>query len=326
MLRLVLAYGLLAATGALAQAPPAEPTQTAAGVIDFVEGDGLIEAKDGRARVAKVGDPVYPADTVTTFTKAELHLKMADGAYFSVRENTKLTITEYVANGDDGDRSLVDLARGAFRSITGWIGRTRSDNYRVRTPMVTIGVRGTDHEPTHLLPGDPRGEPGSYDKVNEGRTVMRSPLGSTEVAPNRAAFFHTDQRQAPRLLASVPKFFRPARNEQRFQQRAQASVRTLDTQRQQRREAFRKTRGLEPTKAAPKAPPMPKKEAALKPRAQEAAKERSAEKAAAQKKRFEEKKAAAKAAHPEEKKDAPHKGGLNRPEKKGDKSDKKKNH
>jgi hypothetical protein len=312
MLRLVLAYGLLAATSALAQAPPAEPTQTAAGVIEFVEGDGLVEAKDGRARVAKVGDPVYPADTVTTFTKAELHLKMADGAYFSVRENTKLTITEYVANGDDGDRSLVDLARGAFRSITGWIGRTRSDNYRVRTPMVTIGVRGTDHEPTHLLPGDPRGEPGSYDKVNEGRTVMRSPLGSTEVAPNRAAFFHTDHRQAPRLLASVPTFFRPARNEQRFQQRAQASVRTLDTQRQQRREAFRKTRGptyapgASPTnKGIPQTAPRsqfspekaPKKEGAPKPAAKEAAKERMA-----QKQRFiEEKKAAAKAPHPQKK-------------------------
>jgi hypothetical protein len=177
---------------------------------------------------------------------------MADGAYLSVRENTKLTITEYVANGGDDDRSLIDLARGAFRSITGWIGRRNPRNYEVRTPIVTIGVRGTDHEPTYLLPGDPRGEPGAYDKVNEGRTVMRSDRGAVEVTPNRAGFFHADRSQAPRVLPSVPTFFRPARNEQRFQQRAQASVRTLDVQRQQRNQAFRKSPTSQPSKPGAK--------------------------------------------------------------------------
>jgi hypothetical protein len=253
MLRALVACGLLAASPALAQDPPPPASSgEAAGVIDFVEGNAMIEAKGGAARLGRVGDAVYPADTVTTFAAAELHLKMADGAYLSVRENTKLTITEYVANGGDDDRSLIDLARGAFRSITGWIGRRNPRNYEVRTPIVTIGVRGTDHEPTYLLPGDPRGEPGAYDKVNEGRTVMRSDRGAVEVTPNRAGFFHADRSQAPRVLPSVPAFFRPARNEQRFQQRAQASVRTLDVQRRQRNEALRKAPTFQPSKPGAK--------------------------------------------------------------------------
>ncbi len=187
---------------------------------------------------------MYAAETITTFLAAELHLKMADGGYLSLRENTKITLTEYVANGGDGDSSLIDLTKGAFRSVTGWIGKYRRDAYKVRTPMVTIGVRGTDHEPTHFEPGDPRGEPGSYDKVNEGRTVMQSKLGTVEVPANRAAHFHTSQRAAPRLLQSVPTFFKPARNEQRFAQRAKESARTLDTQRTARREVIQK-KGLE---------------------------------------------------------------------------------
>jgi hypothetical protein len=194
---------------------------------------------------------VRSGDTVTTFPKAELHLKMVDGAFISVRESSKLTITSYVANGDDHDESLIDLAHGVLRSITGWIGKNHREAYKVRTPMVTIGIRGTDHEASHLLPGDPRGEPGSYDKVNEGGTVMQSPRGTVEVAPNRAAFFHRDRPGPPRLLASVPNFFRPARNEQRFLERAHASVRTLDAQREQRREALRKQRGEPPRKPAP---------------------------------------------------------------------------
>ena len=233
-----LACCMIAASPALAQDRPA------AGTIDFVDGDAIVESKDRQSRIAKAQEPVYQGDTITTFAAAELHLKMADGGYLSLRENTKITLTEYVANGDDGDRSLIDLAKGTFRSVTGWIGKYRRAAYKVRTPIVTIGVRGTDHEPTHFEPGDPRGEPGSYDKVNEGRTVMQSKRGTVEVAASRAAHFQANQRSAPRVLASVPSFFRPAKNEQRFAQRSQESARTLGTQRAARREMIQK-RGVE---------------------------------------------------------------------------------
>jgi len=248
-LRLALAAGIFAASMvAFAQDKPAAEAPVA-GLVDFVEGDAMLEGRTG-SRIAKAGDSVRAGETVTTFAGAEVHLKMADGAYFSLRENSKITITRYVANGDDGDESLIDLARGAFRSVTGWIGKFRPKAYSVRTPMATIGIRGTDHEPTHLLPGDPRGEPGTYDKVNEGGTILQSPRGTVEVGPNRAAFFHADRREPPRVLASVPKFFQPARNEQRFTQRARESVRTVATQRQQRIEAVRKARGKPAAKPA----------------------------------------------------------------------------
>jgi hypothetical protein len=158
----------LAAGAALAQDRPD------AGTIDFIDGDALIEARGLPNRSAKLGEPVHEGDTITTFAGAELHLRMADGGYLSLRENTKITLTTYRANGDAQDASLIDLAKGALRSVTGWIAKQRQTAYSIRTPMVTIGVRGTDHEVAHFEPGDPRGEPGSYDKVNDGRTVMRS--------------------------------------------------------------------------------------------------------------------------------------------------------
>jgi len=205
-----------------------------AGKVDFIEGDVLIEAKGVPNRAAKLDDAVYEGDTVTTFTGAELHLRMADGGYLSLRENTKITLTTYRVNGDDSDSSLIDLAKGALRSVTGWIAKQRAAASSIRTPMVTIGVRGTDHEVVHFEPGDPRGEAGSYDKVNEGRTIMRSKSGTVEVGPNQSARFHPDLR-SPRLLPSVPNFFRPARNEQRFVERSRISARTLDLQRSELR-------------------------------------------------------------------------------------------
>ena len=236
---LILAVAFHAGVAAAQQMPAAQP----AGIIDFADGDATVE-NAGVARLAKEGDAVRVGETLTTFPKAEVHLKMADGAYLSLRENTKITITKYAANGDDADQSLIDLARGAMRSVTGWIGKYRRAGYQVRTPMVTIGVRGTDHETTHLLEGDPRGEPGTYDKVNEGATFMQSPKGTVEVQPNRAAHFHTRFTTPPRVLNEVPRFFQPARNEARFAQRSQASVRTLED----RRNELRQRRGLPPPK------------------------------------------------------------------------------
>lgn len=210
-----------------AGAEPAQAQPRAAGKVEFAEGIARIQGKDQRERRPAVGGPVYEGDAIATAPQAELHLRMADGASYIVRERTKITITAYVADGGDGDRSLIDLAEGALRAISGWIGKYNRNNYAVRTPLVTIGVRGTDHEPTHLLEGDPRGRPGSYDKVNDGVAVMRSEQGSVEIPANKAAFLSLDG-VPPQLLDAIPDFFKPGRYEQAFTARARQVEHALD--------------------------------------------------------------------------------------------------
>jgi hypothetical protein len=228
-----------------------------AGIIELAEGDAIIDPRAGTSfRPARAGEAVNEGDTLTTFNGAEVHLRMADGAYISVRENSKITISAYVADGGSGDRSLIELAKGSFRAITGWIGKFNQSNYEVRTPTATLGIRGTDHEPMHLLAGDPRGEPGTYDKVNEGGTFLRSASGTVEVTPNRAAFHSSAPGARPRLLPSVPAFFRPARNEQRFVQRARAAAPAIQRLRDTRIEAVRAERARNPG-AAPAPVPRP---------------------------------------------------------------------
>jgi len=271
----------LLAAALLALAATAAPAQDRreAGRVDLIEGDVLLEGKGVPDRAAKIDDAVYEGDTVTTLAGAELQLRMADGGYLSLRENTKITLTTYRANGDDQDSSLIDIAKGALRSVTGWIAKQRASAYSIRTPMVTIGVRGTDHEVVHFEPGDPRGEPGSYDKVNEGRTLMRSKSGTVEVGPNQSARFHPDLR-SPRLLPSVPNFFRPARNEQRFVERSRISARTLEVQRAD----LRARRGLDRQEKK-----QVQKKVVEKKRFEKKAEKKPAEKKQFEKKQFEKK-------------------------------------
>lgn len=221
----------------LAQAQP-----RVAGKVELAEGISRIQGKDRGERRPVVGEQVYEGDAIATAARAELHLRMADGASFIVRERTRITITAYVADGGDADRSLIDLAEGALRAITGWIGKYNRNNYAVRTPLVTIGVRGTDHEPTHLLAGDPRGKPGSYDKVNEGLAVMKTEQGALEIPANRAAFL-SPEGLPPQLLDAIPDFFKPGRYEREFTARAQQVQRALDELRKGRVDELMKLRG-----------------------------------------------------------------------------------
>jgi hypothetical protein len=252
-LKRLLAIAALLAAGLAA----AEDAPRIAGTIELAAGDVLLEAKDGATRAPVEGGEVLEGDTITTFAKGELHLRMADGASIIVREASKITLTAYVADGGEEDRSLIDLAKGALRSITGWIGEFNRERYAVRTPLVTIGVRGTDHEPTHLLPGDPRGEPGSYDKVNEGRVFMQSKEGVVEVPKGRSAFRARARPGRARLLASHPRFYRPGRFERRFEGRAREARQHIRERRQARREHVRKLRGG-PGARKPGARPAPR--------------------------------------------------------------------
>jgi hypothetical protein len=210
-----------------------------AGTVELVEGLARVEGRDRRVRTPAAGQTVLEGDTLTTLSDSEVHLQMTDGALFMVRERTRVTITEYVADGGSGDKSLMDLAEGALRAITGWIGAYNRNSYRIRTPLVTIGVRGTDHEPSHIPIGDPRGAPGSYDKVNEGAAFMETKQGIVEVPKSRVVFHSASAKAAPRLLDRPPKFYKAGRHEKRFVARAQEVRKTTPQRRFERQEFVR---------------------------------------------------------------------------------------
>jgi hypothetical protein len=160
---------------------------------------------------------------------------MEDGGFIAVRPGTKMRIARFRAQGDESDVMNIGLLEGSFRSITGWIARFGRNNYQVRTPTVTIGVRGTDHEPFHIPAGSPLGEPGTYDKVNQGGTYLQTAQGRVDVAPGRAGFAGLRRAERPRVLERIPAHFRPTRYEERITRRYQEIQQRLPELRENRR-------------------------------------------------------------------------------------------
>jgi hypothetical protein len=196
-------------------APAAE--RYVAGKVELVEGDvRFVDAKD-QVRRLKVGDEAYEGDRIITGSDGEVHLNMEDGGYIGVRPNTNMQIVNFRAEGGSNDSAVLNLVQGSFRSITGWISKLSEKSYQVQTPTATIGVRGTEHEPMVIPEGSKLGDAGTYDRVFAGETAIQTPQGSVNVRPNQAGFVPRRGAVHPRVLDHVPSFFRPTRNEKRFE-------------------------------------------------------------------------------------------------------------
>jgi hypothetical protein len=183
-----------------------------AGVVQFAAGDVKVIAASGAERAARKGVPVSVGDTLLTAPGALAQLKMGDGAIIVVQAQSRLTVAEfhYAGKEDGTEKVRYRLEQGGFRAVTGAIGRTHKQNYLIETPIAHMGVRGTDHESYYFpatgpVAGD-GAKPGAYNKVNTGRTYMRTGAGEVEIDPNQVGFV-ASAGQVPVILPSVPGFF-----------------------------------------------------------------------------------------------------------------------
>jgi hypothetical protein len=294
--------------------------RSAAGTVSLVEGDvRFLDAKQQVRRPA-AGDAVYEGDSIVTGANGEVHLDMQDGGYIGVRPDTSMRIVNFKAEGGSDDGFLIGLLQGSFRAVTGWITRSSGRRADVQTPTATIGIRGTDYEPLVIPEGSKAGEPGTYTRVNIGETEMRTAQGSLIVKPSQAGFVPQRGAAKPRVLDRVPAFFRPTKNEKRFEGLHARIHQNLEQRRQQRiKQIEQRRRDVKPAAAQKSAATeqrrreqLQREEAQRQKRREEAQKlqhQREAQKQADERRRAQEDhaRAAKKAEHEERRKRRPEK-------------------
>ena len=91
---------------------------------------------------AKVGDLVYRGDIVQTGPDGKLGIGFADGSSFSVSNNARMELNDFVYEPrGHSNSSLTSLTKGTFTFIAGEVAHTGS--MKVETPVGTMGIRGT---------------------------------------------------------------------------------------------------------------------------------------------------------------------------------------
>lgn len=200
-----------------------------AGDITMLTGRATAATQLGDIRSLRKDGYVYPGEIINTGPNTYLNIKFTDGGRMLLRPNTRFQIAEYryseprQARRRPQDRNveqqaegnaLFRLLKGGFRAVTGLIGRENREDYKVRTPVATIGIRGTDFE-ARLCAGDcfdidPLPQDGLYAGVLEGGIVLQNNGGTIERGAGQYGFVGgfsqppQGTRRRPKALSQDP--------------------------------------------------------------------------------------------------------------------------
>ncbi len=202
----------------------------AVGKILFVHGNVEIYNTTGVKRSALKDGEVFKGDRVITSAASSLQIQMSDMGYFAVRPNSEFVINEYIFNQSESDRVETSIIRGGLRSITGAIGQKNKKAFKLKTPVATIGIRGTDLVAFYLSPqmaSPALGQQGSYLTIQSGAGVLETAAGAQVVAPGQAAYV-ASANLAPTSISQLPGIFQqptfeeiiPGVNDQQNQEEA----------------------------------------------------------------------------------------------------------
>lgn len=85
-------------------------------------------------------DPVYASESVSAEFNSHGEIRLNDKSRIIVGENSVIHLDEFVVGADGFQQGTIEVAKGAFRFIT---GNSPKGAFTVKTPVSTIGVRGT---------------------------------------------------------------------------------------------------------------------------------------------------------------------------------------
>jgi hypothetical protein len=114
--------------------------------VTLVIGDAQLERASEALVALRKGTTLLEGDIIRTGASGHAHLRFIDGALVSVRPQSLLAIQEFKYRAEDPAASIVrlSLARGEVRSISGAAAQAARERFRLNTPLVAIGVKGTD--------------------------------------------------------------------------------------------------------------------------------------------------------------------------------------
>jgi hypothetical protein len=191
----------------------------------FVSGPVSIER--ATATAARAGDVIEQGDIIATGAKARAQLLMNDGARIALRSGSRFRIDEFslpaavtapvkATTANASGKAVSSLLKGGFRTTTGAIGKTDPAAYAVRTPVGTLGIRGTRYvavwcmgdctDAPGLQPGDVIRD-GLYLAVEEGDVVFQYGEREIRLTAGQVIFIPASGGE-PETLESAPDWLR----------------------------------------------------------------------------------------------------------------------
>ena len=135
-----LLFGLALLSGAAALSPAAGQDATRIGAARAIENE--VEGRLGKSvHKLAVGSEVFQNQLVRTGKASSARLQFLDETDLSLSPFTQITLDRFVYDPDKKTgRVVINVPRGLVRFVTGSLEKK---SYTIRTPIASIGVRGT---------------------------------------------------------------------------------------------------------------------------------------------------------------------------------------
>ena len=116
----------------------------AVGRVDVIEGTVEVIRVDGTRVILSKGDEVYQEDTIVTSKGGSIGITFVDDSIFSLGEDGEMVIDEFVYDaGQQEGKFTANILVGVFSFISGEIAKASPEGMTVKTPVSTLGIRGT---------------------------------------------------------------------------------------------------------------------------------------------------------------------------------------
>lgn len=144
LVRLLFSFALCLALSPAMMAQAA-PSPEPAARITQARGDVRAVSQKGE-RPLRDQAPLYVEDVVKTLAGARATFEFNDGATVSMGEMSEISIKEYAYHPEEESvgSMILGAATGVFRFISGALTRKDETAFSVETPLMTVGIRGTE--------------------------------------------------------------------------------------------------------------------------------------------------------------------------------------
>ncbi len=154
----------------------AASTTAAGGVGQVVIVKGVVSAQaaDQPPRVLGKGSEVFQGDKITTAKKGFVVIRLNDKSKITLRPSTEFVIDKF-DDTEGAEAAEFNLIKGGLRALSGAIAKRRPESYKLKTPVASLGIRGTDYS-ARYCESECELEEGTYDQYELIKTECPFPL------------------------------------------------------------------------------------------------------------------------------------------------------
>jgi len=116
---------------------------THSGKVVFTKGMVTSSIENQPIKILGRGDKLNTGDLISTGDNSKAIIKLIDGSQISLIANTEFKV-KLLSLKENQQKADLQLLKGGIRAITGLINKHKNDNFRLITPVASIGIRGTD--------------------------------------------------------------------------------------------------------------------------------------------------------------------------------------